>query len=217
MIQKGVEDQPTVFVVDDDVALRDGVANLLLSVGMKVESYGSTAEFLGTKRSNAPGCLLLDVRLPGMSGLEFQSELEKLGIRIPIVFMTGHADVPMGVQAMKAGAVEFLCKPFREQDLLDAIRTAIERDRVQRTADASYSKIRTCYELLTPREQEVLAQIAQGKSNAAIAKSLVLTKRAVEKHINSIFLKLDLSESEDVSKRVKAALLFLAEERATAP
>jgi len=162
MIQKADEDQPTVFVVDNDVALRDGLANLLLSVGMNVESFGSTAEFLQTKRSNVPGCLLLDVRLPGMSGLEFQSELDKLGIRTPIVFMTGHADVPMGVQAMKAGAVEFLCKPFREQDLLDAIRTAIERDRVQRKADASCSKIQTCYELLTPREQQVMAHVVSG-------------------------------------------------------
>jgi FixJ family two-component response regulator len=190
MIQKGVEDQPTVFVVDDDVALRDGVANLLLSVGMKVESYGSTAEFLGTKRSNAPGCLLLDVRLPGMSGLEFQSELEKLGIRIPIVFMTGHADVPMGVQAMKAGAVEFLCKPFREQDLLDAIRTAIERDRVQRTADASYSKIRTCYELLTPREQEVMAHVVSGLMNKQIAGKLGISDITVKVHRASVMRKM---------------------------
>jgi FixJ family two-component response regulator len=190
MIQKGVEDQPTVFVVDDDVALRDGVANLLLSVGMKVESYGSTAEFLSTKRSNAPGCLLLDVRLPGMSGLEFQSELDKLGIRIPIVFMTGHADVPMGVQAMKAGAVEFLCKPFREQDLLDAIRTAIERDRVQRTADASYSKIRTCYELLTPREQEVMAHVVSGLMNKQIAGKLGISDITVKVHRASVMRKM---------------------------
>jgi FixJ family two-component response regulator len=190
MIQKGVEDQPTVFVVDDDVALRDGVANLLLSVGMKVESYGSTAEFLSTKRSNAPGCLLLDVRLPGMSGLEFQSELDKLGIRIPIVFMTGHADVPMGVQAMKAGAVEFLCKPFREQDLLDAIRTAIERDRLQRTADASYSKIRTCYELLTPREQEVMAHVVSGLMNKQIAGKLGISDITVKVHRASVMRKM---------------------------
>ena len=190
MIQKGVEDQPTVFVVDDDVALRDGVANLLLSVGMNVESYGSTAEFLRTKRSNVPGCLLLDVRLPGMSGLEFQSELDKLGIRIPIVFMTGHADVPMGVQAMKAGAVEFLCKPFREQDLLDAIRTAIERDRVQRTADASYSKIRTCYELLTPREQEVMAHVVSGLMNKQIAGKLGISDITVKVHRASVMRKM---------------------------
>ena len=137
MIEKASQDQSTVFIIDDDVALRQGLTDLLLSVGMQVEGYGSTAEFLQTKRPNAPGCLLLDVRLPGMSGLEFQSELEKLGMSIPIVFMTGYADVPMGVQAMKAGAVEFLCKPFREQDLLVAVRSAIERDRTRREADAS--------------------------------------------------------------------------------
>jgi len=190
MMEKTSQDQSTVFIIDDDVALRQGLTDLLLSVGMNVESYGSTVEFLQTKRPNAPGCLLLDVRLPGMSGLEFQSELDKLGMSIPIVFMTGYADVPMGVQAMKAGAVEFLCKPFREQDLLVAVRSAIERDRVRREADASYSKIHACYALLTPREQEVMAHVVSGLMNKQIAGKLGISDITVKVHRGSVMRKM---------------------------
>src|SRR5262245_9791675 len=118
-------DNATVYVIDDDAGLRDGIGTLLRSVDIAVETFGSTKEFLRSNREDIPGCLILDVRLPGMSGLEFQAELGKLGIDLPVVFITAHADVPMGVKAMKAGAVEFLCKPFREQDLLDAVRAAI--------------------------------------------------------------------------------------------
>jgi len=190
MMEKTSQDQSTVFIIDDDVALRQGLTDLLLSVGMNVESYGSTVEFLQTKRPNAPGCLLLDVRLPGMSGLEFQSELDKLGMSIPIVFMTGYADVPMGVQAMKAGAVEFLCKPFREQDLLVAVRSAIERDRARREADASYSKIQACYALLTPREQEVMAHVVSGLMNKQIAGKLGISDITVKVHRGSVMRKM---------------------------
>lgn len=190
MVESTVQDQSTVFVIDDDVALRGALTDLLLSVGMKVETYGSTADFLRTKRPDSPGCLLLDVRLPGMSGLEFQSELDKLGINLPIVFMTGYADVPMGVQAMKAGAVEFLCKPLREQDLLVAVRTAIERDRARRHANASYSKIEIRYASLTPREKEVMGQVVNGLMNKQIAGKLGISDITVKVHRGSVMKKM---------------------------
>jgi FixJ family two-component response regulator len=190
MIEKSALEQPIVFVVDDDAALRQGLSSLLRSVGMRVETYGSTAEFLYAKRADSPGCLLLDVRLPGMSGLDFQLELRKLGIRIPIVFMTGHADVPMGVQAMKGGAIEFLCKPFREQDLLDAVRVAIDRDRELRKAQASISKIKACYELLTPREQEVMSHVVSGQMNKQIAGALGVSDITVKVHRANVMRKM---------------------------
>ena len=131
-------DRSIAYVIDDDAGLRDGIGTLLRSVDIAVETFGSAKDFLRSKRPDVPGCLILDVRLPGMSGLEFQSELGRLGIHIPVVFITAHADVPMGVQAMKAGAVEFLCKPFREEDLLNAVRTAINKDVEHRRTTAPF-------------------------------------------------------------------------------
>ena len=145
------------------------VSNLLRSVDIAVEKFGSAKEFLDRERPDVPGCLVLDVRLPGMSGLEFQAELGRLGIDIPVVFITGHADVPMGVKAMKAGAIEFLCKPFREQDLLDAVRTAINKDFERRTKQSSLAAIQQHYGTLTPREKEVMAMIVSGMMNKQIA------------------------------------------------
>src|SRR6218665_3684048 len=173
-------DQFIAYVIDDDAGLRDGISALLRSVDIAVETFGSTKEFLRSKRSDLPGCLILDVRLPGMSGLEFQAELAKLGINLPIVFITAHADVPMSVQAMKAGAVEFLCKPFREQDLLDAVRAAISKDVQHRIKLSSLAYVRQHHETLTPREQEVMALVVSGMMNKQIAGKLGLSEITVK-------------------------------------
>jgi FixJ family two-component response regulator len=191
MIQKSDQDVPIVYVIDDDAALRDAISSLLRSVGIKTETFGSASDFLRFKRQAVTSCLLLDVRLPGMSGLDFQGELQKLGIRIPIIFLTGHADVPMGVQAMKAGAVEFLCKPVREQDLLDAVRLALEHDREQRQADASLSLIQSRFEQLTARERDVMAHVVTGLMNKQIAPLLGVSEITVKVHRASAMRKMN--------------------------
>jgi FixJ family two-component response regulator len=191
MMQKTQQQVSTVFVIDDDVPLRDGISSLLRSIGIKAETFGSVSDFMHYKRQDVTSCLLLDVRLPGMSGLEFQSELQKLGIHIPIIFLTGHADVPMGVQAIKAGAVEFLCKPFREQDLLDAVRLALDRDREQRQSDASLSLIRSRFEQLTPRERDVMAHVVTGLMNKQIAPLLGVSEITVKVHRASAMRKMN--------------------------
>src|SRR3989442_429378 len=145
-----------VFVVDDDATVREALRSLLRSVGLRVETYGSAQAFLRSKRPDVPGCLVLDVRLPGLSGLDLQRDLARANIQIPIVFITGHADVPIIVKAMKAGAVEFLAKPFCDQDLLDAVRLGIERNRVSREGSAILAELRERFESLTPREREVM-------------------------------------------------------------
>ena len=160
---------PTVFVVDDDDLVRTSIQGMLKSVGLRSETFGTSQEFLRSKRPDAPSCLVLDVRLPGVSGLDFQRELADAGIRIPIIFITGHGDIPMTVKAMKSGAVEFLTKPFRDQDLLDAIHQALDRDRVMRQQQSELSELRKRYELLTAREREVMGLVASGKLNKQIA------------------------------------------------
>ena len=150
-----------VFVVDDDASVRDSLGRLISSVGFKVETFANARAFLGARRPDAPGCLVLDVRLPGLSGLDLQRELAETDAALPIVFLTGHGDIPMSVQAMKAGAVEFLTKPFRQQNLLDAIRSAIERDRTMRADRAERAELRRRYASLTPRERDVLAWIGR--------------------------------------------------------
>src|ERR1700692_4968900 len=148
------EERPTVFVVDDDASMRDAVKNLFRSVGLNVETFGAAQEFLSKERSKGPGCLVLDVRLPGVSGLDVQRQLADANVQIPIVFITGHGDIQMSVRAMKAGAVEFLTKPFRDQDLLDAVQQAVDRDRAMRTQRAEVEEVRTRYKSLSSREQE---------------------------------------------------------------
>jgi FixJ family two-component response regulator len=192
------------YVIDDDAGLRDGISTLLRSVDISVETFGSTKDFLRSKRADAPGCLILDVRLPGMSGLEFQTELGKLGIDLPVVFITAHADVPMGVQAMKAGAVEFLCKPFREQDLLDAVRTAINKDVEHRSRLSSISAIRRRHSTLTPREQEVMALVVSGMMNKQIAGKLGLSEITVKVHRASIMRKMDAKSLADLVRQADA-------------
>jgi len=171
-----------VFVVDDDLSIRDAVRSLLKSVGLRSESFGSTEEFMAAARPGAPSCLVLDVRLPGMSGLDFQAELTKRGVRIPIIFITAHGDIPMTSRAMKAGAIEFLPKPFQKKELLDAIHQALERDRTSREEEAGLAKLRACYETLTEREREVMELVVTGLMNKEVAAQLGVTEITVKVH-----------------------------------
>ena len=198
------QDKSIAYVIDDDAGLRDGISTLLRSVDIPVESFGSTKEFLNRKRADIPGCLILDVRMPGMSGLEFQSELGRLGIELPVVFITAHADVQMSVQAMKAGAVEFLCKPFREQDLLDAVRTAINKDAERRSKLSSLATIRRRHDTLTPREQEVMALVVSGMMNKQIAAKLGLSEITVKVHRASIMRKMDARSLAELVRQADA-------------
>jgi len=163
---------PTVFVIDDDDLVRTAIQGMLKSVGLHAETFGTPQEFLRSKRLDGPSCLVLDVRLPGVSGLDFQRELADAGVRTPIIFITGHGDIPMSVKAMKSGAVEFLTKPFRDQDLLDAIHQALDRDRVTRQQQSEVIELRKRYESLTAREREVMALVVSGMLNKQIAYDL---------------------------------------------
>ena len=160
------------FVIDDDSQVRTAVQGMLKSVGLRSEGFETPQDFLKSKRVKGPSCLVLDVRLPGISGLDLQRELTEAGIKIPIIFITGHGDIPMSVKAMKSGAVEFLTKPFRNQDLLDAIHQALDQDRRIRELDSELSELRVRYQLLTPREREVMALVVSGKMNKEIAYDL---------------------------------------------
>jgi FixJ family two-component response regulator len=173
------EKRGVVFVIDDDPSMRGALGNLIASVGLDVRLFASPREFLAGERPDAPGCLVLDVRLQGMTGLAFHDELVKMGVALPVIFITGHADVPMTVRAMKAGAVEFLTKPFHEVDLLDAIHTAIERDRGRREEAASLDMLRLRYGQLTAREREVMALVAGGLANKQVAAHGICTGLAV--------------------------------------
>lgn len=192
------------FVIDDDLSVREGLSNLLRSVDIAVETFGSTADFLQSKRPDIPACLILDVRLPGTSGLEFQEDLGKRGVSMPIIFITGHADVPMSVQAMKAGAVEFLCKPFREEDLLRAVRSAIKKDAAQRGRSSALSVIRTSSESLTAREREVMGYIVSGLMNKQIAGKLNLSEITVKVHRASIMRKMRAKSLAELVRQADA-------------
>jgi len=174
------ETTPVVFVVDDDEELRLALDNLFRSVGLQARLFGSAAEFLKAGAIDEPGCLVLDIRLPGVSGLEFQGQLARMGIELPIVFMTGHGDVPMSVRAMKAGAVDFLTKPFRDQDMLDAVSSAIETDRQRRAAAEAGRDIRVRFEALSPREREVMTLVTRGLMNKQVAGELGLSEITVK-------------------------------------
>jgi FixJ family two-component response regulator len=175
-------EQSVVFVIDDDASVRGGLEDLLRSVGLAVESFGSAQEFLALKRPDAPGCIVLDVRLPGASGLEFQRVLTELNIHLPVIFISGHGDIPMSVRAIKSGAIEFLTKPLKEQELLDAVQAGIERDRVRRQEAKLVAELRERFVSLTSREQEVLALVITGRPNKQIAYELKLSEMTVKVH-----------------------------------
>ena len=176
----GPPEQPIVFVVDDDALVRDSIQDLLQSVGLEVRLFASPGDFLKTRRPDAPGCLVLDVRLPEQSGLDFQRTLAGTDMELPIIFITGHGDIPMSVRAMKSGAVEFLTKPFRDQDLIDAIQTAIARDRARRADACLLAELRRRFAALTPREQDVMRQVVSGRLNKQVAGDLNLSEARVK-------------------------------------
>jgi FixJ family two-component response regulator len=176
------EEQPVVFVIDDDQLVRDAVNDLFRSIGLRVESFGSAQEFLQGKRPDAPGCIVLDVRLPGASGLEFQRTLAESGIQLPVIFISGHGDIPMSVRAMKSGAIEFLTKPLREQELLDAVQAGIERDRARRRQVKLVGELQERFNSLTSREREVFALVVTGRPNKQIAHQLELSEMTVKVH-----------------------------------
>ena len=196
------EDQATIFVIDDDVSVRDAIKGIVTSVGLRVEVFESVQDFLQKSPPDGPNCLVLDVRLPGVSGLDFQQELIRLDIRIPIVFITGYGDIPMSVQAMKAGAVEFLTKPFRDQDLLDAIQQAIERDRTMRRLRTEVAVLQERFEMLTARERQVMRLVVAGKLNKEIASELGTSEITVKVQRSHVMRKM---EAETVIDLVRMA------------
>jgi FixJ family two-component response regulator len=189
---------PVVFVVDADVSIRSALRSLIRSVGLRVQFFSSPVEFLERKRPDAPSCLILDVRLPGKSGLDFQSELAEANVLIPIIFITGHGDIPMAVRAMKAGAVEFLTKPFRDQDLLDAIQVGLERDRVRRQHQAEIAMLRERLESLTPRERTVLPLVVSGWPNKQIAAEIGTTEGTIKVHRSQLARKMGADSLPDL-------------------
>jgi FixJ family two-component response regulator len=192
------ETEAIVFVVDDDPSMRKALSNLFRSVGLRAEVFGSAREWLETKLPEVASCLVLDIRLPGPSGLDFQAELAKTNIQIPIIFMTGHGDIPMTVKAMKAGAVDFLTKPFRDQDMLDAVAVAIERDRTRRKEEKIVAGLRAVFETLTPRERDVLALVASGLMNKQIAAEIGLAEITVKIHRGHLMRKMGARSLADL-------------------
>jgi FixJ family two-component response regulator len=205
MSDKHLLDGPTVFVVDDDESMRKAISNLIQSIGLEVSTFATAPEFLATEVPDAPSCLILDVRLPELSGLDFQAKLTNANIPIPIIFITAHADVPMSVRAMKAGATEFLTKPFRDQDLLDAVQLALERDRARRESKQKVAVLRARFEALTPREQEVMACVASGLMNKQIAGEIGIAENTVKVHRGNVTRKMG---AKSVAELVRIADLL---------
>jgi FixJ family two-component response regulator len=195
--------EPIVFVIDDDASVRRALANLFQSVGLRVEVFGSAPEMLQSKLPDVASCLVLDIRLPGLSGLDFQAELAKANIHIPIIFMTGHGDIPMTVRAMKGGAVDFLTKPFRDQDMLDAVVMAIERDRKRREIEKVVVDLQALFATLTSREREVLALVATGLMNKQVAAELGLAEITVKIHRGHIMKKMGARSLADLVRKAE--------------
>jgi FixJ family two-component response regulator len=189
---------PVVFVVDDDASVRKALANLLSSVGLKVQTFGTAQEFLSSERPDAPGCLVLDVRLPGLSGLDLQRKLAEAKIQLPIIFITGHGEIQMSVRAMKAGALEFLTKPVKDQELLDAIQCGIEQHRTRLNERAEITKLQTRYDSLTPRERQVFPLVAQGRLNKQIAAELGASEKTIAIHRGQVMLKMKAASVADI-------------------
>jgi FixJ family two-component response regulator len=203
------DSDPIVFVVDDDASIREAIGKLISTVGLRVETFGSTAAFLRHERPAAPSCLVLDVRLPESSGLELQRELAEAGIEIPIIFITGHADVPMTVRAMKAGAVEFLTKPFRGQELLDAVQEAIAKDRKASSDRAQTAEIRSRFDSLTPREKEVFNLVVAGLLNKQIGGELGTSELTIKTHRGRVMDKMGAESVADLVRMSERLKLYI--------
>lgn len=194
---------PIVFIVDDDVSMREALTDLFRSMKFDAEAFDSAAAFLEKANLNRPGCLLLDVRLPGISGLDFQMQLERVGNRMPIIFMTGFGDIPMSVRAMKAGAVDFLTKPFKEQDILDAVAAAMERDASRRRESAQNDAVTSLAEQLTPREREVMGAVVRGLMNKQIAYELGISEVTVKLHRGNVMRKMEARSLADLVRKAE--------------
>jgi FixJ family two-component response regulator len=197
-VKETVEAQRVVYVIDDDSSMREGLVSLFGSVGLYVETFGSASEFFTKKLPDAAICLVVDVRLPGLSGLDFQAELAKAGVDAPIIFITGHGDIAMTVKAMKAGAVEFLTKPFRDQDLLDAVKFGLEKDEARRKNQKSVEGIRSLFESLTPREQDVIRLVTAGLMNKQVAAQMGVSEITVKVHRGNVMRKMKANTLADL-------------------